>query len=126
MKSVDKAKDLDSKVLHFATMGNTDRALEAVQQLLDLHEVIRSSLLHKKRTYYDGFQIAVTKRKHFPEARMYIQEWYDIMLCISHPKSPNMLKGEMWKNDLSTHHNYLREENQNADMQRMMRLFGNM
>jgi hypothetical protein len=129
LKGVEKANDLDSKISQFARIGDTEIALEAVKQLLAQHEVIRSSLMDKKRTYYDGFQIGVTKREHFPEARKYSQELYDIMTCILHPKSPNTLKYEMWKNDLSTHQNYLEQEGgggMNADMERMMRLLGNL
>jgi hypothetical protein len=119
LEAVEKAKDLDSKIFQFGRMGDPEKALEAVKQLLVQHDVIRSSLLNKKKTYEEGVQLWVTKRKHFPEARKYSQELYDLTSCILHPNSPETLKYEMWKNDLSTHYNYLFYEGGGMYLERM-------
>ena len=103
---VKKAMDLDARINLAATFDPT-QALRMVEALLVIHEQINSSWISKERAYYDGFQIAILKRRTLKKAKVYIQHAYDIHATIISPLSSEAKRYKSYIDHPELHRNYL-------------------
>ncbi len=87
--------------------GNSIKALDFVTELMSNHEIIKSALLNIARTLYDGFQVAIMRKKTLNRAKSFIEQLYAIQSAIMSPESFEVKKTERFMNNPSTHHNYL-------------------
>lgn len=105
-KVIDRSRLIDAKIMTLA-FGHSQQALDYVTELLSNHGTIKSSLLNKTRSLYDGFQVAIMQKKSLSAAKPYIQELYAIQSAIMSPDSAEVKRTEGLMNDMSTHPNYL-------------------
>lgn len=104
-KLISRSRQIDAKIISLA-FGHTQQALDFVIELMSNHQTIKSSLLNKTRTLYDGFQVAIMKKKTLSAAKPFIQQLYAIQSAIMSPESSEVKKTEGLMNDMSTHANY--------------------
>jgi len=109
-KVIVESKALDSSIFALGSQGKTGAALMAVTKLIENHEILRSSLISKERTLYDGFQIAVTKKKTCKQAEEYLRQAYEIASSILSPLSAKPLMLSEYIKDIQTNPNFLRFE----------------
>jgi len=107
-KMVEKARKLDSSILSLAMNGKVADSLEAVEKLLKIHDKIQSSYVSINRTLYDGFQVAIMRKRTLGKGIEYIRRAYEISANIlSSPKSELSKKYKNFITNPSTHKNYL-------------------
>jgi hypothetical protein len=104
---VQESRELDSLIYHMGSTNNPAGALRAVKKLVDNLESHFHILTNKQRAYYDGFQIAIMKRKTIPLGKVYAKKSYDIISSLKHPLSEDVLDLKQWMEDPRTHTNYL-------------------
>jgi hypothetical protein len=76
--------------------------------LLKLYDKYNMSSWHYHRTYYDLFQLAVTKRKSLQRASAYIRKAYDAVLAFSHDETYECVqKMKSLTDSPQIHRNYL-------------------
>ncbi|KAG4077672.1 hypothetical protein HA402_015715 [Bradysia odoriphaga] len=102
-----RSRELDEKIFNLASQAKSQQALELVKQLLVNHEILGSSYLNKKRTLYDGFQVAVMRKNTLGAAKKYIKEVYAILSAVLSPESSLVKDKKRLMDDITTHSNYL-------------------
>lgn len=102
-----KCRELDVKIYSLAKQGKSEEALIFVNELLKNHEIRKSSFLNISRTLYDGFQIAIMKKKTVKAAKKFIDEKYALQSAILSPESLDVKETQLLKNDFARHRNYL-------------------
>lgn len=106
-KLVARSKELDKKIANLAAEGNSQQALDIVNELMSNHTILNSSFLNKTRTLYDGFQVAIMRKKTLHAAKAFIRKLYEIEKAIMSPESSAVKKHERLMNDITSHPNYL-------------------
>lgn len=106
-KLITRSRELDQKVISLASQGNSLQALDFVNELMNNHEILSSSFLNKTRTLYDGFQVAIMRKKTLNSAKTYIEKLYAIQSSIMSPECSAVKETERLMNDNTSHHNYL-------------------
>jgi hypothetical protein len=105
---VEKAKQLDAKIIERGSHRRFSDALETVEKLLEICDLTKNSWINRKRTYYDGFQMAIARKRTMTLGREYMKKVYDIQVAIFSPKSAETLRyAEPLLKDPSKHRNYL-------------------
>jgi len=73
---LDRALELDQKILSFGSFGNVGQAIRAGESLIKLHDKFHASDRLYSRVYYDLFQIAITKKSSVKLGSKYILQAY--------------------------------------------------
>lgn len=105
---LDRMIDLDESILTFGSMGQTEQAIRKGNLLLALYEKYSRSSWSEHRTYYDLFQVAVTKRMTVKDAKRYMQKAYEAALRFTsdeEDESVRQMKG--FVDFPESHRNYL-------------------
>jgi len=104
---IEEARNTDKRINQLSSKGNDAMAIREVDRLLSLHDTIGSSYISRKRTYYDGFQVAVMKRRSLKRAKDFALKAYEIEAATTSPNSERSLELLKWSEDPRTHPNYL-------------------
>jgi hypothetical protein len=76
-----KMKKLDEEICHFGMHGVINVALERGKALLKLYDKRGMSSWDYHRTYFDLFQMAISRRQTFEAAEKYIRQAYESILA---------------------------------------------
>ena len=74
---LDKMVELDATIFNLGSNGKIDRAIRVGKQLIKLYDKLRCPDISYSRTYYDLFQVAISKRKTLKEGRYFIKKAYE-------------------------------------------------
>ena len=72
-RKLDQVAELDKKLMAFGSTAKFDRGLKCGALLIKLYDELQESPLIYARTYYDMFQLAVTRRATLAKAKHYIK-----------------------------------------------------
>jgi hypothetical protein len=89
---VAKMKALDRSVYDKLSSGNANDALTDVKKLLSLYGTTNLVDMNLQRTYYDAFQVCITKRKTLRQGLEYLKKSTNIMSFIVHPDSEDLIR----------------------------------
>lgn len=76
-EKLERAFDLDERILTLGRQGKSDYAIRTGTQLLKLHEQLHVSSRKQASTYYELFQFGVLKRATLKKALFFIQKAVD-------------------------------------------------
>lgn len=93
-KLITKARQLDKQIVRLAEQGKSLQSVNIVKELIKIHETIKSSLLNKSRTLYDGFQVAVMQKKSLDAAKSFLDQLHRIQSAVLSPESSAVKKTE--------------------------------
>ncbi|KAL7554806.1 hypothetical protein ACHAWF_018346 [Thalassiosira exigua] len=104
---LDRVLDLDKKIMDLGCRGKTEQAIRAGTALLKLYDDLQLSDFQRVRTYYDLFQVAITKQKTVREGQRFIQEGYKHALQFyGRETHPEVQKYKQYAQKPSLHRNY--------------------
>jgi MYND finger/SET domain len=78
-----RAKELDDAIIANGSHGRIENALRQGKELIRLYDELDYSTWMYTRTYYDLFQVAITKQKHVADGRNYIRKAMEAALAYS-------------------------------------------
>lgn len=103
-----KVWKLDDEILRLGGQGKVEMALRKGELLLNLYEELGLSMWLYQRTYYDLFQVCITKQKFLSQGRRYIGMAHQALVAFSkddqHPEAVRF--DDLMKNP-HIHRNYL-------------------
>lgn len=103
-----RAAELDNSIMELASNGRIDQAMRKGKALLSLRDELDMSTWLYYRTYYDLFQVCITKKKYVREGRSYIRKAYEAVLAYyGDEDQPEVLRMKAFLQDPSSHRNYL-------------------
>eukprot|EP00978_Attheya_sp_CCMP212_P019254 scaffold53688_cov55-Attheya_sp.AAC.1 len=103
-----KANELDEGILTTGSRGKVELALRRGQALLKIYDELNCSTWLYQRTYYDLFQVAITKKKFVEDGRKYIRKTYEAALAYtSDDQDPSVQRFRDLMDAPHTHRNYL-------------------
>ena len=73
---LDRVLELDDKIMNLGSYGKAEQAIQSGRSLLRLYDELKASDLLYTRTYYDLFQVAITKQKTVKQGIGFIKEAY--------------------------------------------------
>lgn len=105
---MDHMLELDESILMFGSMGRVAQAIRKGQRLLELYDKYNQSSWLYHRTYYDLFQVSVTKRSTLKDAKTYIRKAYEAASSfLSDEQDENVVKMKGLADSPESHRNYL-------------------
>lgn len=103
-----KAIRLDSAILDAGSMGQPHMALQKGRALLSIYDDLGISDWLYMRTYYDLYQVTITKRKYLRDGRHYISKAYEAVLAYTgDAEHPEVTRLKTLVADPSSHRNYV-------------------
>ena len=101
-------RDLDASILNLGSRGEIEAAMRKGRRLIQIYDELCVSSWLYQRTYYDLFQVAITKRKFVSDGIKYIKLAYASALAHTgddlHPTVESM---KNFSQNPSSHRNYL-------------------
>ena len=86
-----RVKELDEAILSLGGMGKIEVAMRKGRALISIYEQMGMSSWLYQRTYYDLFQVAITKKKFHREALHFIRKAHEAILAYTkdenHPEA---------------------------------------
>jgi len=80
-RKLNRAHELDERILQLASSGNVEAAMRNGRALLQIYNELSFSSWLYQRSYYDLFQVAITKKRTVSEGRKYIRLAYEAVLA---------------------------------------------
>lgn len=104
---LDKQVELDKKIMNLGSQGKIEQAIQAGKALLRIHDELKGSDMEYARTYYDLYQVAITKQKTVKQGIGFIKEAHKCALRFyGREKSPQVQKFKQYAENPSSHRNY--------------------
>ncbi|OEU08979.1 hypothetical protein FRACYDRAFT_249323 [Fragilariopsis cylindrus CCMP1102] len=104
---LDRMIQLDRNIMVLGSNGHIDESLRAGKALLELYVEFQSSDMMYSRTYYDLFQLAITKRKTLKQGGFFIQKAYEHgLLFYGREENDSVRKYKKYVLNPSSHRNY--------------------
>lgn len=95
-------------ILNLGSLGKSEIATRKGQALLLIYDELGCSSWLYQRTYYDLFQVAITKRKSVQDGRKYIRESHAALLAYTgDEKHPTVRRFKALIDAPHNHRNYL-------------------
>jgi hypothetical protein len=91
-------------------MGQIDQAIRKGKALIQIYDKLNESSWSYKRTYYDMFQLAITKRKYLKDGLEYIRRAHEAALAFISDKDKELvrkMKSLVDSPSRQSHRNYL-------------------
>ena len=105
---LEKLQSLDDAILQFGSMGRVDQALQKGKALLALYDRYQMSSWMYFRTYYDLYQVAITKRKTMKQGIRYIKLAYEsAMTFTSDEENASVIMMKGYVDSPTSHRNYM-------------------
>lgn len=105
---LDRMQELDHSILELGSMGRVEQAIRKGQLLLQLYDKYNASSQSYHRTYYDMFQVAVTKRSTLKDAKLYIRKAHEaVSSYVSDDQEESVVKMKGFVDSPESHRNYL-------------------
>ncbi|CAB9513577.1 lysine methyltransferase SMYD2 [Seminavis robusta] len=102
-----RTKDLDRAILTLGAKGKIEVAMRKGRALLSLYEQLQQSTWLYQRTYYDLFQVAITKKKYYKDAMHFMEKAHEAALAYTQdPQHPQVLRLQELLISPETHRNY--------------------
>lgn len=105
--ALEEAKVLDFAVMDFGRNRQTELAISAGEDLLKYHRLYNSGYASMARTYYDLFQICITKRKFLAIGLQYLYQAYVLSTQCTGQRSDSSVKYASLLDDVSQHNAFL-------------------
>jgi hypothetical protein len=103
-----RSKELDEAILQCGSRGQIDLAIRKGKALLQIYDKLNESSWLYQRTYYDMFQVAITKRKYLKDGLEYIRKSHEAALAFtSDSENESVRKMKSFVDSPSSHRNYL-------------------
>jgi hypothetical protein len=103
-----RSRELDKEIMQCGSMGQIDLAIRKGKALLQIYDKLNASSWLYYRTYYDLFQVAITKRKYLKDGLQYIRKAYEAVLAFtSDENNEQVRKMKLIVDSPSSHRNYL-------------------
>jgi hypothetical protein len=103
-----RSTELDKEIMEYGSMGKIDQAIQKGKALLQIYDKLGVSSWLYKRTYYDMFQVAITKRKSLKDGSEYIRKAHEAVLAFTSDKdNESFRKMKSFVDSPSSHRNYL-------------------
>lgn len=103
-----RAKELDDEIMETASSGKIEVALRKGVALLRIYDELQFSSWSYQRTYYDLFQVAITKKKYVEKGRRFIRQAYEALLAYTGDEHhPNVQRFKALIASPQDHRNYL-------------------
>lgn len=102
-----RINDLDNKLLAYGRSGKYDMALRCGKSLIALYDKLQESPRFYERTYFDMFQMAVTRQSTMKDAVKYIRLALESHVLFIGADGPNALEYQMYNENPASHKNYL-------------------
>jgi hypothetical protein len=101
--------ELDDAILRVASLGRVELAIRKGRRLVEIYDEIGVSSWLYQRTFYDLFQVAITKRKYVKDGKKYIRKAYEAVLAfIQDENDPSVQKMKGFMQSPESHRNYLK------------------
>ena len=101
-------RDLDASIMDLGSRGNIEAAMRKGRKLIQVYDELRFSSWLYQRTYYDLFQVAITKRKFLSEGIKYIKLAYAaVRTYTGDDLHPDVERMKFLSENPSSHRNYL-------------------
>jgi hypothetical protein len=108
-EAIRRVNELDSKILSYGRSGKYDMALRCGRSLIALYDKLEESPKFYERTYYDMFQVAVSRSSTLNDARSFLRLALEAhILFMGSDTSATALEYNQYLDNLSLHSNYLR------------------
>jgi hypothetical protein len=105
---LDQIYELDDRLLSFGQQGQITQAIRCGKQLIELYKKYYPTSNVYSRTYYDLFQMAITKRALQKEAIYYIKMAYENMLNYTEDaQDDRVILYKSYLNNPQSHRNHL-------------------
>jgi hypothetical protein len=103
-----RLRELDKEIMQCGSMGQIDLAIRKGKALLQIYDKLNASSWLYQRTYYDMFQVAITKRKYLKDGLEYIRKAYEAVLAFTSDENNDCVrKMKSLVDSPSSHRNYL-------------------
>ena len=103
-----KTKELDNSILEVGGSGKIEMAMRKGRALIAIYDELQFSTWLYQRTYYDLFQVAVTKKKYGKDARRFVKLAHDTVLTYTKDEQhPQVLRYKDLMEAPQNHRNYL-------------------
>ncbi|KAF2069194.1 hypothetical protein CYY_009484 [Polysphondylium violaceum] len=105
---IQKAHELDASIpsLPLRTEDQIKNALKQVDTLIEMSQELSSGIMPLARTYYDGFQIAITNKKTFPLHKKYIEKYLEACQVVESKHSLAYREALQYLQTPSSHRNH--------------------
>jgi len=101
-------KELDEAIFQRGSLGDSAGAIRAGKRLLELYEKYHVSSWKYQRTYYDLYQMAITKERTIADGIRYTRKAYEAVLAFtSDPENVDVVRLKGFVDDPSSHRSYL-------------------
>lgn len=105
---LERMKDLDDAILSLGSHGRVEHAMQKGKALIKLYDKHGMSSWLYQRTYYDLYQVAITKRKTYSQGVKFIKKSYEAALAFtSDPQYCSVVQMKGFANSPSSHRNYM-------------------
>jgi hypothetical protein len=103
-----ESRELDDAILRMGGDGRIDLAIRKGLRLIAIYDEIGASSWLYQRTYYDLFQVAITKRNYVKDGKKYIRKAYEAVLAYTQDESdPSVQQMKRFMQSPESHRNYL-------------------
>ncbi|KAK5576300.1 hypothetical protein RB653_007441 [Dictyostelium firmibasis] len=105
--AIQKGHELDELIftLPIRTEDDIKSSLKKVDELIEMGEKYASGIMPLARTYYDGFQIAITNKNTFPLHKKYIEKYLEACEVVDSKHSSNYAEALQYYNSPHLHKN---------------------
>jgi hypothetical protein len=103
-----RSRELDKEIMQFGSIGQIDLAIRKGKALIQIYDKLNESSWSYKRTYYDLFQLAITKRMYLKDGLEYIRKAHEAALAYTSDKDNEPVrKMKSFVDSPSSHRSYL-------------------
>ncbi|KAL7534043.1 hypothetical protein ACHAXR_005602 [Thalassiosira sp. AJA248-18] len=104
---LDRTLELNDKIFELGSHGRTDQAIQVGRSLINLYDELQLSDMLYVRTYYDMYQVAITKQKSVQLGSKFIREAYRHALRFyGRGENREVQKFKRYSENPSLHRNY--------------------
>lgn len=104
LELVEEGRRLDRDIMARASNpGN----INLVKRLLQIHDEVRTSWISKNRTLYDGFQVAISRRRTLQQGMEWIKKSHEINVAMTCESSDESEKSKQYLKNPRLHMGYL-------------------
>ena len=104
---LDRVLELDDTILNLGSWGKAEHAIQAGKSLIKLYDELKATDMLYSRTYYDLYQVAITKQKTVKQGIVFIKEAYEHGLRFyGREENEQVQKFKRYVNNPSLHPSY--------------------
>lgn len=105
---LERMRELDDAILSLGSQGKVELAMQKGKALIKLYDKIGISSWLYQRTYYDLYQVAITKRNSYKEGINFINKAYESALAFtSDEQNETVVRTKSFVTAPSSHRNHL-------------------